>query len=306
MGKVKTDWRGSFPAMVTPFDKNYEIDERLFLENVEMTVSEGNHGIIVGGHNGEAPVMSFEERCRVVKLAAKQVRGRIPLLTGTGGIDTREVVKLTAAVKELGADGAMIEAPYYMTPQPADIIAHYQAISDQADLPIMVYNNPRRVGVELTVDLLDKLANIKNVVAVKDSSFNFTDCINAISRCGDRIAVFMGPSFNFGLPGVVMGVAGYVDGIPQIMGRRAVELFNASERGDIETARKIQWEANRLGKVLFNAEGTFPATVKDAMNLLGRPGGLPRPPLRPMRGAALEKFKDGLASCGLFTQAAAE
>jgi 4-hydroxy-tetrahydrodipicolinate synthase len=306
MNTVKTEWRGSFPAIVTPFDKDFEIDERLFLENVEMTIAEGNHGIIVGGHNGEAPVMSFEERCRIVQLAVMQVRSRIPLLTGTGGIDTREVIKLTRAVKELGANGVMIEPPYYMTPQPADVIAHYQAISDQVDIPIMAYNNPRRVGVDITVDLLDRLANIKNVVAIKDSSFNFMQCLDSLARCADRIAIFMGPSFNYGLSAVVMGVSGYVDGIPQIMGRRAVDLFEASVNGDIDKAREIQWQAYQLGKVLFNAEGTFPATVKDAMNLLGRPGGLPRPPLGSMSGAALERFKAGLVECGVLMRAAAE
>ena len=102
-----------------------------------------------------------------------------------------------------------------------------------------------------------------------------------------------------------MGVAGYVDGIPQIMGNRAVQLFQASAKGDLKLAQEIQWQAYRLGKVLFQAEGTFPATVTDAMNLMGRPGGFPRPPLRPMTGAALERFKAGLASCGLLSRAAA-
>ena len=305
MSNVKTSWRGSFPAIMTPFTRDFDIDEKLFLENVEMTVSEGNHGIIVGGHNGEAPMMTFEERCRIVELAAKQVRGRIPLLTGTGGIDTRQVVKLTQAVKELGANGVMIEPPYYMTPQTSDVLVHYQTISDTVDIPIMAYNNPRRVGIDLTPEIMEKVAAIKSVVAMKDSSFNFTQCLETISRVGDKIAVFVGPSFNFGLPGVVMGVAGYVDGIPQIMGNRAVQLFEASAKGDLKLAQEIQWQAYRLGKVLFQAEGTFPATVKDAMNLMGRPGGVPRPPLRPMTGAALERFKAGLASCGLLSRAAA-
>lgn len=305
MSTVKTDWRGSFPAIMTPFTRDFDIDEKLFLENVEMTVSEGNHGIIVGGHNGEAPMMTFDERVRIVELAAKQVRGRIPLLTGSGGIDTRQVIKLTKAVKDAGADGVMIEPPYYMTPQPSDVMVHYQAISDAVDIPIMAYNNPRRVGIDLTPDLMEKVASIKNIVAMKDSSFNFTQCLETLARVGSQIAIFVGPSFNFGLPGVVMGVAGYVDGIPQIMGNRAVQLFEASAKGDLKLAKEIQWQAYQLGKVLFQAEGTFPATVKDAMNLMGRPGGFPRPPLRPMTGAALERFKVGLAGCGLLPRVAA-
>ena len=140
MSKRRVSWEGSFPANVTPFTKSGDIDEALLRQNVRMTLDEGAHGIVVCGHNGEAHLMTPEERKRVIAVSVEEVNGRIPVIAGTGAIATDVVIRQTKDAKDVGADGAMIEPPYFMKPKPADTIAHYARITDAVDIPIMVYN----------------------------------------------------------------------------------------------------------------------------------------------------------------------
>jgi len=305
MNNGKVDWRGSIAAIVTPFTESGDLDEGALRANIEMTIGERSHAIMVGGHNGEAHLQTDAERRRTWEIGIDVVAKRIPLIVGTGGIRTEHVIELTVAAERLGVDGVMIEVPYFMTPNPPDVLAHYQAISDAVDVPIMAYNHPKRTGVPLSPRFMKELAAVENVVAMKDSTGDFAHVMECLHELGDSLRFFIGPARLYGLPAVLMGAAGFVDGLSQVMGSRISELYECSMRGDLERAKRRQWEAFEVGELMYKSAGTWPATAKDAMRLQGRPGGWPRKPLLPMRGADLEKLRSSLERAGLLSVAAA-
>lgn len=293
-------WRGSFPSIVTPFRADGAIDEKLLRDNIELTLSEGVHGIVIGAHNGESPLMDVVERISVMRIGIDQVKGRIPVLCGAEHVRTDKSVELVAAARDAGAQGVVVEAPAYMRPSDEDVVEHFMRVG-RAGLPMMIYNQPHRSGFSISGKLLEKLMEIKEVVALMDSAGDFVRLMDFIRIGVDRISVFVGNPRLYGFPAVVAGARGFVDGIPQVMGRDAISLYELAEAGKVEEARVLQDRYHALGRVIYERVQThaYPATLKAAMNLLGRPGGFPRLPLRPVEGAALERLESGLREVGL-------
>lgn len=306
MSTHRVSWAGSFPAIVTPFAQDGALDEALIRANVKMTVNEGAHGLVICGHNGESHLMTDKEREQVITWAVEEVAGRIPVIAGTGHINTLDVIRLTKAATAAGADGALIEAPYFMRTKPADTVAHFARISDAVDIPIKLYNNPARAGIDLTVDIIDKLAEKANIVSIKDSMGSFERVMQLIQGVGDRVKVFIGPARLFGFAAIIMGADGFVDGNAQIAGRASTDLYDLAVARDHARGVPLQHQMFRVGQALFDSAGTPPATIKDGMRILGRPGGWPRPPLRAMEGDDLRRFEDALKATGLVAGMAAE
>ena len=305
MNKRRVGWKGSFPAIVTPFTRDGALDEATIRANVSLTVEEGAHGLVIVGHNGEAHLMNEAERERVTAIAVEEVNGRIPVVAGTGEINTDTVIRQTRAAMAAGADGVMVEAPYFMRPRPDDIVAHYARISDACDIPIKMYNNPARAGIDLKPDTVAKCADMANIVSIKDSCGDFVRLMDYLQVLGERMLVFCGPARLYGYPAIAMGCAGFVDGLPQVT-PKAIALYDLAAANDAARGVPLQHDLFRLGQALNDAAGTAPATIKDAMRLLGRPGGWPRPPLRPMEGEDLRGLEATLVSLGLAPRAAAE
>ena len=306
MTEPRVTWHGSFPALMTPFTESGAIDETLLRANVNLAIDEGVHGFVICGHNGEAHVMSAEERQRVTAIAVEANDRRVPVVSGTGHIGTADVIALTRDARDAGADGAMIEAPYFLTPRAEDVYAHYAHVADAVDFPVMIYNNPKRAGIDMDLALVDRLADIPAIVAIKDSTFSYERILELIHGVADRIRIFVGPARVFGFQTIQMGAHGFVDELQQIMGREGAQLYDLAVAGDHERGLPIQHNAYRLHAVLARAPGSYPATVKDAMRILGRPGGYPRRPLRAMEGEDLRKFERDLRSIGLIREMAAE
>jgi len=305
MKQVSEGWKGSFSAIVTPFLLSGELDEAAVRANVRMTVDEGAHGLVIAGHNGEAHLMNDDERIRVIELAVDEVDRRIPVIAGTGGIRTDTVIALSKRAQALGIDGVMVEAPYFMTPKAGDLIAHFARISDAVSVPIMVYNNPARCGVDLDISIMREVSMHANVVAIKETSASFERVLRLILTLGTHLRVFVGPSRLFGLAAVQLGAAGFVDGMSQVVGRSASLLYDyAAAHENVASAIELQREMFQLGDLLFHSAGTSPATIKDAMRLLGRPGGYPRPPLRAMQGEDLARFEIELRKLKVVSQTA--
>ncbi len=306
MSKRRSTWNGSFPALMTPFTRDGALDEPMLRANVELAVSEGVHGVIICGHNGEAHIMSRAERRRVTEIGVEVVNGKVPVVCGAGGISTADVIEYVKDAKAVGADGVMVEAPYFLTPQKADVTEHYVHLSEKVDLPIMLYNNPKRAGVDMDPEQVSEIADKANVVAIKDSKFDYERIVDLVHTAGDRIQIFVGPARVFGFQGIQMGAHGFVDELQQLMGRDGTLLYDYAKAGDAARGLPLQHQAFRLHKVLMRAAGSYPATIKDAMRLMGRPGGWPRRPLRAMEGEDLKRFAADLKSIGLLTKAAAE
>lgn len=279
MDNGKVDWKGSFVAVVTPFAKDGAIDERRFVENLELLMSEGIDGIVVSGCTGESWALDGAERLRLFRLAADAAKGRVPVIGGTGGIDTRKVAELSIAAKGAGADGVMILPPYYAVINRREIAAHFKYISDTARVPILLYNMPKRTNINMPPEFIAELAELEWIVALKQSSNDFVELEQTLAACGGRIRVFAGHSAERGVAAVLMGCPGFVSSMEsQIMGREAISMYRLAVEGRLEEARRVQMRTLRLDKGM-RALGTFPANTKAAMNLLGRPGGYARPPL---------------------------
>jgi 4-hydroxy-tetrahydrodipicolinate synthase len=291
MNKGKVGWAGSYVAVITPFTPEGEIDEKAFRANIEYLVGNGADGIVVSGCTGESWSLSAEERVRLFKVALDTVGKRVPVIAGTGGVPTRAVIDLSQRAKELGTAGVMILPPYYCMAGRREVIAHYQAISDAVRHPILLYNIPRRVGFNLTPEVLDELVEVDWVVAIKESSGDFIQVENTILGVGDRISVFTGHSAERAVPALVMGAVGFVSSMEsQVMGREAIEMYALVQKGDLKRAAHVQLRTLDLDESMRKA-GTFPANLKAAMNLLGRTGGHPRAPILPLTPPQLEEVR---------------
>ncbi|HET7746356.1 MAG TPA: 4-hydroxy-tetrahydrodipicolinate synthase [Vicinamibacteria bacterium] len=291
MNDGKVDWQGSYVAVVTPFTASGEIDEAAFRANIEFVLAEGANGIVVSGCTGESWALTGEERVGLFSIALSTVARRVPVIAGTGGISTQGVIELSQRAKDLGADGVMILPPYYCMAGRREVIAHYQAISDAVRHPILLYNIPRRVGFNLTPEVLHELVEVDWVVAIKESSGDFIQVEATIRDVGDRISVFAGHSAERGVPAVLMGAKGFVSSMEsQIMGREAIEMYALVRRGDLKRAAEVQLRTLDLDESMRTI-GTFPANLKAGMNLLGRRGGFPRQPLLPFTSAQVEQVR---------------
>jgi 4-hydroxy-tetrahydrodipicolinate synthase len=281
MGK---EWKGVFIAVVTPFKGNGDLDREAFCKNLDILIDEGCHGLIICGCTGESWALSDDEVNELFNLTVEHVKGRVVVIGGTGQITPAHTIKLTNYAKQAGMDGVMILPPArrVITTQ-REIIQFYQDISDAVDMPILLYNIFKRQGVDLTPDIVSRLADIKNVAAIKESSDDYMRVLEDIRLAGDRIRVFTGHSAVRGVPSILMGAVGWVASTdPQIMGKEAIDMFNYLEKGEIEKAREIQYRCIALDEGLRAGNaGSFPAFLKYAMNLRKRPGGFPRRPLLP-------------------------
>lgn len=281
--KDPREWKGCFTAVVTPFKENGELDKEAFCENIELLIEEGVDGVVVSGCTGEHWALSEEEKRELYKLTVDQAKGRITVIGGTSKITAEETIKLSHYAKEAGMEGVMILPPHLVVPSNREIFTFFETISDSVDIPILLYNNPKRQAVDMSPELVCKLADIANVVAIKESSKDFARVSEIVRLVGDKIRVFGGHSSMQGVPIIVMGAVGWVGSLDtQLIGREAVEMYQLVKDGEIEKARQIQYlciaaEEGMDGK----RAGTFPASLKYAMNLRNRPGGYPRKPILP-------------------------
>jgi 4-hydroxy-tetrahydrodipicolinate synthase len=304
MNNAKVDWTGSYVAVVTPFASNGEIDRRAFIDNIEYLLGHGADGIVVSGCTGESWALSADERLGLFRTAVEAAAGRVPVIAGTGGISTQGVIELSTAAKAAGTAGVMVLPPYYCMAGPREVLEHYRQISEHARHPILLYNIPRRTGINLTPELLDRLVEIDYVVAIKESSNDFIQTQSTIDTVGDRITVFTGHSAERAVPALLMGAKGFVSSMEsQVMGPEAIAMYDLFKQGRLDEARAVQMRTLSLD-IQMRKHGTFPVNLKTAMNLLGRTGGFPRRPLLPLTPAETDGVRDVLASLGMASVAA--
>ncbi|MBI1777845.1 MAG: dihydrodipicolinate synthase family protein [Proteobacteria bacterium] len=302
MNNGKVEWRGNFPAVVTPFTRDGQIDEAKFIENIELLVSEGAHGVVVSGSNGESWALKGPERLRLFTIAKQALGRRATVIGGTGSIITGDVMELTKAAHDTGVDGVMIMPPYYCGATRRDVVQHYRAVSDHAKMPILIYNSPKSAGFDVTWDICTELAEIEWVCGIKQSTLDFTSFQQTVNACGDRIRVFTGHSAKRGMAAVLAGAVGFVSSLdPHVLGREGISLFELSAQGNYEAAKRVQARTlaidTRIGGI---ASG--PTVMKAAMNLQGRPGGYPRRPLLEATDEQKEQIRKVLDDLGLFRQ----
>ena len=290
-------FKGSFVAMITPFTESGKVDEKGIRKLVEFHIKNGTDGIVPCGTTGESPTLSHEEHKRVVEITIKAVSGRIPVIAGTGSNSTREALDLTSHAKEAGADGALIVVPYYNKPTQKGLYLHYKEIADNVDIPIIVYNVPSRTGVNLLPETLAKLAELENIVAVKEASGNLEQMAQIVELCGDKITLLSGDD-KLILPVLSIGGKGVISVVANIIPADVANMVREFEKGNYQTAQNIFIsKVYPLSSAMFYE--TNPIPVKTSVQLMGLPAGNLRLPLTPMSDDNLAKLKSDLVKFNL-------
>jgi len=294
---MKKTFQGSMVAMVTPF-RDGGVDEDKIRELVEFHVKNGTDAIIPCGTTGESPTLSHAEHKRVVEVTIEAAAGRVPVVAGTGSNSTAEAIELTRHAKEAGANGVLMVCPYYNKPTQRGLIAHYTAVAKAVDIPIILYNVPGRTGVNMLPETVATLAEVPNIVAIKEASGSIEQMTEVISLCGDRMTVVSGDD-TLTLPLMAVGGTGVISVIANILPKETAEMTRAALNGDWKRAKEIHLRIFPLCKAMFYE--TNPIPVKTAMQLLGRLNGELRLPLAPMADANRDRLAKALKAYGLLS-----
>lgn len=273
------EFKGIFPALVTPMTAEEEIDIQTLTDFVNYQIENGVHGLIPLGSTGEYYALSDAERESVVKTTIEAADGRVPVVPGANAGSTRDVIRFAQQAESLGSAGVLLPAPYYSLPTDDELFEHFKAVNDAISIPIMLYNYPGRTGVDMTPDLIDRLADLANVKYVKESTGDATRVTEVIRRSGDRIKVFCGCD-TLALESFMMGAVGWVSGVINILPAQHVGLFRlALEENDLDAARDAYFEL--LPLLALMESGKYTQQVKAGCGLMGKLVGPPRGPLKP-------------------------
>ncbi|MCD6325746.1 4-hydroxy-tetrahydrodipicolinate synthase [Candidatus Bathyarchaeota archaeon] len=280
--------KGIIPAMVTPLDRNEEIDEAGIRGIINYLIDSGVHGIFVCGSQGESYALTDDEKKRVIEISVDEVNGRVPVYAGTGAVTTKMTIDLSRYAVNVGADAVTIVTPYFIKLSQDELYMHYKRIAESVDSPILIYNNPGRTNVNLEAETVKKLAEIDNIVGIKDSSGDLTLTAQYIMKCPDEFAVLAGRD-SLILATLLYGGKGAVAATANVAPRLVVGIYENFIKGDLEKARELQFKILPL-RLAFSL-GTFPVVVKEAMNLMRKPSGPAKSPVSPLPEEKKRKLK---------------
>ncbi|MDX1710067.1 MAG: 4-hydroxy-tetrahydrodipicolinate synthase [Rhodovibrionaceae bacterium] len=286
---------GSIPALITPF-KNGAVDEKSFQRFVDWQIGQGSHGVVPAGTTAESPTLSHKEHMRVTELCVEVAKGRVPVIAGTGSNSTAEAILLTKHAKDAGADAALVVTPYYNKPTQEGLYQHFKAIHDAADLPIIIYNIPGRSVVDMSVETMARLAELPNIVGVKDAT------ADPVRPAKTRLAIGNGFTQLSGEDGSIMaflgmGGHGCISVSANVAPAMLAEMHEAWQRGDVTSAMQINDRLMPLHEALFVESS--PGPVKFAASLLGICGNEVRLPLVPVQPETEERVRAAMVHAGL-------
>lgn len=266
-------------AMVTPFDSKGNLDLENISDLVDYLIDHGTDGLVVAGTTGESPTLTSEEKIALFEHTVKAANGRVPIIAGTGGNNTRASVELTKKAEEAGVDSVMVVAPYYNKPNQEGLYQHFKTIAASTSLPVMLYNVPGRTVANIAADTTIRLSEIDNIVAVKEASGNLDQISKIIRETGDDFLLYSGDD-GMTLPVLAVGGDGVVSVAAHVIGREMQEMVTSFKNGNTEKAAEWHRELLPLMKELFAAPS--PTPVKTAMQLRGFDVGGVRLPLVPL------------------------
>ena len=287
--------KGAFTAIVTPF-KNGQLDEEAYRALIERQITEGIHGIVPCGTTGESPTLSHAEHKRVVEICLDQVKKRVPVIAGAGSNSTAESVELTKHAEAAGANYALLITPYYNKPTQEGLYQHYKTIAGATKIPIVVYNVPGRTSVNLLPETMARLAQIPNIVGLKDATGDLKQGAKTLDLCGDKIAVLSGDDFTT-FPLLCVGGMGVISVVSNVVPADMAGMCNAFFKGDLDGAKKLHYKMWPLIEAMFYE--TNPVPAKTAMKLLGMITGEVRQPLCLMSEANDNKLRTVMQKYGL-------
>ncbi len=290
-------FKGAIVAIVTPF-KNGRIDEEALRKLIEFQIEGGTSGIVPCGTTGESATLTHEEHDRVIEITIDAVKKRIPVIAGTGSNSTAEALRLTKHAYEAGADGALIVCPYYNKPTQEGLYRHYKTIAGDVPIPIIVYNIPGRTGINLNPDTLARLAEIPNIVGVKEAAGSIKQMSDIIGLCDPDFDVLSGDDA-FTLPLLALGGKGIISVISNVAPADMAEMVSAFEAGDLEKARRLHYKMIPLIDSLFVE--TNPVPVKAALSMMGMIEYELRLPLCKLTQGSYDRLKKAMTDYGLIS-----
>lgn len=295
MEEIKQRLRGSIAPIVTPFDKEENVDLEKLAELINWHIESGSHGISVTGTTGEPSSLTIAERELVMEKAIKATNSRVPVAPGTGSTNHKETLHLTKRAQEMGADAALVIVPYYNRPNQQALYNHFKAVADSVDIPIIIYNIPGRTAVNLEVKTLARLnEDCQNIIGVKESNKDFEHVNRVLLNCGRDFLLFSGIEL-LCYPMLALGGVGSISATANIAPDKVAELHDAWFAGNMERALELHYEMMPLNDVLF--KDTNPAPLKAALGMMGRiepvlrlPMGLPSEALQAEIRQTLENY----------------
>ena len=284
---------GSMVALVTPF-RNGGVDVAALQKLVEFHVKAGTSAIVPCGTTGESATLSHDEHEQVIEKVIQTARGRVAVVAGTGSNNTQEALRFTRHAQKAGADAALLISPYYNKPTQEGLVRHFRAVAEAVEIPIIVYNIASRTGVNIEPETFGRLARIRNIAGVKESSGNLEQMSRIRAACGEKFALISGDDA-LTLPVLAIGGTGVISVVANILPKEVAQMVAAFHRGNLPEARRLHYRLLAITRAMFIE--TNPIPVKTAMGLMGliRDASL-RLPMCPMDPANLAKLKEVLRS----------
>jgi 4-hydroxy-tetrahydrodipicolinate synthase len=292
---AKTSFRGSFTALVTPF-KNGSLDERAFRDFVDWQIAEGTNGLVPVGTTGESPTLSHDEHHEVVEWCVAQAKGRVPVVAGAGSNSTREAIALAQHAEKCGADAVLVVTPYYNKPTQEGLYQHFKAINDAIGIPIIIYNIPPRSVIDMSVDTMKRLFELKNIAGVKDATANMARVSQQRAAMGEGFNQLSGEDAT-ALGFNAHGGHGCISVTSNVAPRLCSEFQATCRKGDYASAIQLQDKLMPLHTALFVE--TSPAPVKYALSLIGKCAETVRLPMVSVSEKTRETVREALVHAGL-------
>jgi len=285
---------GAWVPLVTPF-RDGAVEEETLRLLIERLISGGATGMVPCGTTGESPTLSHDEHKRVVELTIKFCKGKVPVMAGTGSNSTSEAIELTQHAERAGADMALLVVPYYNRPSQAGLISHFRQVAAQASLPLVLYNIPKRTGVNLDAASVIELSKVDNIVGIKEASGDMGQIMDIIASAHDFSVLTGDDQLLFAM--CCLGGSGGILACAHVLPGEWARMVSLLERGQIDQARQLHYRMLPLVKALFSE--TNPVPVKAALELMGIPVGPPRPPLLPASEACRQRVAAELRRLGV-------
>jgi 4-hydroxy-tetrahydrodipicolinate synthase len=287
-------FEGVLPAIITPFKEDYSLDEEGLRRNIEFLQESGIAGIVPCGTTGESATLTFGEHKKVVEIAIDC--SKVPVIAGTGSNNTAEAIELTRHAADAGADAALLITPYYNKPNDRGMFEHFRAVGESCDIPIILYNVPKRTGIDLKPELIARLSKVKNITGIKEASGSLPQISQIIEQTrGGDFFVLSGDD-DLILPVMSLGGAGVISVVANVAPKKTVAMVDAMSRGDMELARRLHYELAPLVRAMFLE--TNPIPVKTAYRLMGFAAGPLRLPLASMAPEKEKILKDVVERLG--------
>lgn len=289
-------FKGSITALITPFNEGEEIDWAAFDNFVEWQIQQGSHGVVPCGTTGESPTLSQEEHKQIVKRCVEIVNGRVPVIAGSGSNNTAEALELTQQAKDDGADAALVVTPYYNKPTQEGLYNHYKKLNDEIDIPVVIYNIPGRSVVDMSNETMARLAELPNIVGVKDATADLARPLDLKNKVGDEFCQLSGEDAT-ATAFLAQGGHGCISVTSNVAPALCAQMHQAWQSADITKMEQCRDLLAPIHKALFVESS--PAPVKYAASALGLAGDTVRMPLAIATPDCRKIVDDALAFAGL-------